>query len=72
LPPGEVTVVAKHKREPVSHNVSVRFREAEVKLLEELAYEDDLSMGAWIRKNILKTFAKRGKVIPTNGAPEPT
>lgn len=58
-------MAVKQKREPVSHNVSVRFREAEVKLVEEVAYEDDLSMGSWIRKNILKLLAKRGKVVPT-------
>jgi hypothetical protein len=57
----------KQKREPVSHNVSVRFREAEVKIVEELAFEDDMSMGAWIRRHILKIFPKRGKVVPTNG-----
>ena len=61
-------MVVKQKREPVSHNVSVRFRENEVKIVEELAFEDDMSMGAWIRRNILKIFPKRGKVVLASGA----
>ena len=63
-------MVAKQKREPVSHNVSVRFREGEVKLVEQLAFTDDMSMGAWIRKNILRVLTKRGLQIPVNGATE--
>lgn len=62
----------KQKREPISHNVSVRFREAEVKLVEQLSFEDDMSMGAWVRKIVLKTLIKRGKTIPTNGTIEET
>ena len=58
------------KREPVSHNVSARFRPAEVAVIEALAYEDDLSMGAWIRKQILKSLARRGKY--PNGSPSQT
>ena len=65
-------MAVKQKREPVSHNVSVRFREAEVRLVEEVAFEDDMSMGAWIRKDILKSLKKRGRVVPTNGEPAAT
>jgi hypothetical protein len=60
-------VAVKQKREPVSHNVSVRFREAEVKAVEEVAFKDDMSMGAWIRKNTLKTLKKLGMDFSTNG-----
>lgn len=58
---------AKRKREPVSHNVSVRFREAEVKLVEQLAFADDMSMGAFIRKHMLKILKKNGLQVSTNG-----
>jgi hypothetical protein len=61
----------KRKREPVSHNVSVRFREAEAKFLEQLAFTDDLSIGAWIRKLVLKTLVRRGLQTPINGAEVP-
>jgi hypothetical protein len=61
----------RRKRDPVNHNVSVRFREAEFKVVEEIALSEDVSMGGWIRKQVLRALAKKGKTVPvTNGAGE--
>jgi hypothetical protein len=59
----------KRKREPVSHTISVRFREAEAEVVERFALEDDMSVGAWIRKNVLRVLSIRGVTFDTmNGA----
>ena len=57
------TPLVKRRREPCSYNVSARFTEAEVKLVEECALEDGMSKSAWIRKQILEDERVRDEML---------
>jgi hypothetical protein len=54
------------RREPLSHQLAVRFRADEIEALRRFSVEEDLTVSAWIRRIVLRTLRQS----PPNGSQE--
>jgi hypothetical protein len=55
------------KREPLSHQILVRFRGSDEPLLRQLAFAQDVSMTALVRQLVLKSLQKAK--VPVDSSP---